>query len=147
MSQATVDCMLSGGCALPLNCTFSATVALGYLVPSWSHGINVTVGDTVLTVTMEVEGETVESFDAGKQVAFRDSVAAVLGVDASLVELTIRALPAHESSLQDGSWASGSYEYGSGGDASRRLSGGGIEIVVTVRSSEGAVLEAAQASL
>ena len=44
MSQATVDCMLSGGCALPVDCTFNASDAFGYGTPSWSHEMDVEGG-------------------------------------------------------------------------------------------------------
>ena len=92
MDQSRVDCMLSGGCALPLDCNFSVSAALGYSVPSWTHDMNVTRGTSVLTVAMSLEDETVDSFDASKQAAFRESIAAVLEVDASMIELTVREL-------------------------------------------------------
>ena len=54
--------------------------------------MNVTRGTSVLTVAMSLEDETVDSFDASKQAAFRESIAAVLEVDASMIELTVREL-------------------------------------------------------
>ncbi|MEC7098555.1 MAG: PT domain-containing protein, partial [Candidatus Thermoplasmatota archaeon] len=130
---------------MPVDCRFSAAGALGYVVPSWSHDMNVTRGDAVLTVTLEVEGETVESFGASKRAVFRATMAEVLGVDVSSVEVAVFARSEEEP--LEGSLA-GSSSYGSHGSGEdRRLSGGGIEIVVTIRSSEVAAVAAASEAL
>eukprot|EP00937_MAST-01D_sp_MAST-1D-sp2_P001694 g1694.t1 len=81
--------MLSGGCALPVDCDFSVADALGYVSPSWATDID-TAPTSVVTACLSVEGETVSSFDAAKQAQFRASVASVAGVDVSAVEVTVR---------------------------------------------------------
>ena len=66
---------------MPVDCNFSVSAALGYSVPSWTHGMNVTASVSVLTVVVSLKDETVDSFDASKRAAFRESIAAVLEVD------------------------------------------------------------------
>ena len=104
--------------------------------------MNVTASVSVLTVVVSLKDETVDSFDASKRAAFRGSIAAVLEVDASTVELTIRELlQGMEGSVMDAGAGSGSY-----GGTGRRLLGRGIEIVVTVRSTEATAIASASAS-
>ena len=85
---------------MPVDCNFSVSAALGYSVPSWTHGMNVTASVSVLTVALSLKDETIDSFDASKQAAFRESIAAVLEVDASAVELTIRELVSMDGSVE-----------------------------------------------
>ena len=88
---------------------------------------------------MALAGETVESFDAYKQAAFRTAVAATLGVDAERVTLEVRGV-GRESSFAGAHGSAGSGAYGS--YPGRRLSGAGIEIVVTVRADSATVATA-----
>ena len=107
--------------------------------------MNVTRGTSVLTVAMSLEDETVDSFDASKQAAFRESIAAVLEVDASMIELTVRELAPRGMEGSGGGAGSGSGSYGGGGG--RRLSVGGIEIIVTIRSTEASAIASASVAL
>ena len=113
IGDETLDCMLSGACNLPVDCNFSVAAAVGYLAPDWSHDLD-TAPVVQTTVQLSVAGETVESFDADKQEAFRRGFAAVLGVSVEAVQLSVAAAPA-----------------AAGGDK-RRLAAGGSGIVLTV---------------
>ena len=90
IGDETLDCMLSGACDLPADCSFSVAAAVGYLAPDWSHDLD-TEPVVQTTVQLSVAGETLESFTLAKQEALRRGFADVLGVNVEAVQLSVAA--------------------------------------------------------
>ena len=123
--------MLLGDCGTPTDCNFTVAAARGFVVSDWfAEGFD-TAHKHKVTVTMSMAGETVASFGAVKQAAFKSVLASTLNVSLADVHLYVRSKARRRLG------------------AARRLgaSSTGIDIEVTINTAMASEADAVKAAL